>query len=173
IGADELSRCKKGVRILNVARGGIIDETALHAALLSGHVAGAALDVFEREPPSGSPLLSLDTVILTPHLGASTQEAQEKVAVRIAEQIAAYLKDNLVTNAVNMEGIDPRLLPALQPYRDLCERLGKLLSSLARGPVGEVALEYSGSVQDYPMRPLTAWSASMSSTWTPFPRGTC
>jgi len=156
IGADELSRCKKGVRILNVARGGIIDETALHGALVSGHVAGAALDVFENEPPAGSPLLSLDTVILTPHLGASTQEAQEKVAVRIAEQIAAYLKDNLVINAVNVEGIDPRLLPILQPYRDLCERLGKLLSSLARGPVSEVNVEYSGSVQEYPMRPLTA-----------------
>ncbi len=156
IGREELSRCRKGLRILNVARGGIIDEAALCEALRDGHVAGAALDVFENEPPTGSALLSFDSVILTPHLGASTQEAQEKVAVRIAEQIAAYLKDNLVTNAVNMEGIDPRLLPALQPYRDLCERLGKLLSSLARGPVGEVALEYSGSVQDYPMRPLTA-----------------
>jgi D-3-phosphoglycerate dehydrogenase len=156
IGAAELKRCRKGVRILNVARGGIIDEAALHEALLSGHVAGAALDVFENEPPAGSPLLSLDTVVLTPHLGASTQEAQEKVAVRIAEQIAAFLKDNLVINAVNMEGIDPRILPALQPYRDLCERLGTLLSSLARGPVSEVILEYSGSVQEYPMRPLTA-----------------
>jgi D-3-phosphoglycerate dehydrogenase len=156
IGPNELRRCRKGVRILNVARGGIIDETALYEALLSGQVAGAALDVFENEPPAGSPLLTLDTVIMTPHLGASTQEAQEKVAVRIAEQIAAYLKDNLVTNAVNMDGIDPRLLPVLQPYRDLCERLGKLLSSLARGPVSEVMLEYSGSVQEYPMRPLTA-----------------
>ncbi len=156
IGRDQLARCRKGLRILNVARGGIIDETALCEALRDGRVAGAALDVFENEPPTGSPLLSFDSVILTPHLGASTQEAQEKVAVRIAEQIAAYLKDNIVINAVNMEGIDPRLLPALQPYRDLCERLGKLLSSLARGPVSEVALEYSGSVQDYPMRPLTA-----------------
>ena len=156
IGAEELKRCRRGVRILNVARGGIIDEKALHDALISGQVAGAALDVFEKEPPAGSPLLSLDAVIATPHLGASTQEAQEKVAVRIAEQIAAYLKDNLVTNAVNMDGIDPRLLPVLQPYRDLCERLGKLLSALARGPVSEVTLEYSGSVQEYPMRPLTA-----------------
>ncbi len=156
VGRDQLLRCRKGVRVLNVARGGIIDETALCEALKSGHVAGAALDVFEHEPPVGSPLLALDSVILTPHLGASTQEAQEKVAVRIAEQIAAYLKDNLVINAVNVEGIDPRLFPALAPYRDLCERLGKLLSSLARGPVTEVALEYSGSVQEYPMRPLTA-----------------
>jgi D-3-phosphoglycerate dehydrogenase / 2-oxoglutarate reductase len=156
IGRDELARCRRGVRILNVARGGIIEEAALCDALRSGHVAGAALDVFEKEPPVGSPLLSLDSVILTPHLGASTQEAQEKVAVRIAEQIAAYLKDNLVANAVNMEGIEPHLLPVLQPYRDLCERLGRLLSSLARGPVSEIALEYSGSVQEYPMRPLTA-----------------
>jgi D-3-phosphoglycerate dehydrogenase / 2-oxoglutarate reductase len=156
IGRDQLASCRKGVRILNVARGGVIDEAALCEALREGRVAGAALDVFEHEPPTGSPLLTFDSVILTPHLGASTQEAQEKVAVRIAEQIAAYLKDNLVVNAVNMEGIDPRLLPILQPYRDLCERLGKLLSSLARGPVNEVSLEYSGSVQDYPMRPLTA-----------------
>jgi D-3-phosphoglycerate dehydrogenase len=156
IGRDELQRCTRGVRILNVARGGIIDEAALVEALQSGQVAGAALDVFETEPPAGSPLLALDSVILTPHLGASTQEAQEKVAVRIAEQIAAYLKDGLVTNAVNVEGIDPKLLPALLPYRDLCERLGRLLSSLARGPVSEVILEYSGIVQEYPMRPLTS-----------------
>jgi len=156
IGRDQLARCRKGVRILNVARGGIIDEEALCDALRDGRVAGAALDVYEQEPPKGSPLLSFDSVVLTPHLGASTQEAQEKVAVRIAEQIAAYLKDNLVVNAVNVEGIDPRLLPALQPYRDLCERLGRLLSSLAHGPVADVSLEYSGSVQDFPMRALTA-----------------
>ena len=156
VGREELKRCKRGVRILNVARGGIIDETALYEALQSGQVAGAALDVFEDEPPAGSPLLAIDSVILTPHLGASTQEAQEKVAVRIAEQIAAYLKDGLVLNAVNTEGIDPRLLPALQPYRDLCERLGRLLSSLAHGPASEVTLEYSGTVQEFPMRPLSA-----------------
>jgi len=156
IGRAELARCKRGVRILNVARGGIIDESALVEALQTGLVAGAALDVFEQEPPSGSPLLAIDSVILTPHLGASTQEAQEKVAVRIAEQIAAYLKDGLILNAVNTEGIDPRLLPALQPYRDLCERLGRLLSSLARGPVSDVTLEYSGAVQEFPMRPLSA-----------------
>ncbi|MEK7799336.1 MAG: phosphoglycerate dehydrogenase, partial [Acidobacteriota bacterium] len=146
IGRQELQRCRRGVRILNVARGGIVDEAALVEGLQSGQVAGAALDVFETEPPAGSPLLALDSVILTPHLGASTQEAQEKVAVRIAEQIAAYLKDGLVTNAVNMEGVDPKLLPALAPYRDLCERLGRLLSSLARGPVSEVVVEYSGAV---------------------------
>ncbi|MBI4168781.1 MAG: phosphoglycerate dehydrogenase [Acidobacteria bacterium] len=156
IGRDELLRCRQGVRIINVARGGIVDEAALAEALASGRVAGAALDVFENEPPAGSPLLSLDSVILTPHLGASTQEAQEKVAARIAEQIAGYLKDGLVVNAVNTEGIDPRVLPMIQPYRDLCERLGRLLSSLSRGPVGEVSLEYSGTVVEYPTRPLTA-----------------
>src|SRR6266571_3402492 len=156
IGREELRRCRRGVRILNVARGGVLDEAALFEALQSGQAAGAALDVFEVEPPAGSPLLAIETVILTPHLGASTQEAQEKVAVRIAEQIAAYLKDGLVINAVNTEGIDPRLLPALQPYRDLCERLGRLLSSLARGPVSEIALVYSGAVQEFPMRPLSA-----------------
>src|SRR2546428_14103793 len=115
-------------------------EPARRGALVSGQVAGAALDVLENEPPAGSPLLSLDSVILTPHLGASTQEAQEKVAVRIAEQIAAYLKDELALNAVNTEGIDPRLLPALQPYRDLCERLRPRLSSPAHGPAAEGTL---------------------------------
>jgi D-3-phosphoglycerate dehydrogenase len=156
IGREQLQRCRPGVRLINVARGGVIDEAALVEALQSGRVAGAALDVFENEPPTGSPLLSLDSVVLTPHLGASTQEAQEKVAARIAEQIAGYLKDGLVVNAVNMDGIDPRMLPAIQPYRDLCERLGRLLSALARGPVSDISVEYSGTVLEYPMRPLTA-----------------
>jgi D-3-phosphoglycerate dehydrogenase / 2-oxoglutarate reductase len=156
IGREEIGRCRKGVRIVNVARGGIVDETALVDGLRAGHVAGAALDVFEKEPPGDSPLLTFENVVLTPHLGASTQEAQEKVAARIAEQIAGYLKDGLIANAVNMEGVDPKILPALQPYRDLCERLGRLLSALARGSVGEIAVEYSGSVLQHPTRPLTA-----------------
>jgi D-3-phosphoglycerate dehydrogenase len=156
IGRDELRRCRPGVRILNVARGGIVDEQALAEAIGEGRVAGAALDVFESEPPVGSPLLAFDTVILTPHLGASTQEAQEKVAARIAEQIALYLRDGLVTNAVNVEGVDPNILPAIAPYRDLCERLGRLLSALRGGAVAELAIEYSGSVLEYPTRPLTA-----------------
>lgn len=156
LGREELGRCRKGVRVVNVARGGVIDEAALVEAIRSGQVAGAALDVFESEPPTGSPLLGLDEVVLTPHLGASTEEAQEKVAARIAEQIAAYLRDGIVMNAVNVEGVDPRLAPALQPYRDLCERLGRLLSALGQGPYTEAVLEYSGSVNELPIRPLTA-----------------
>jgi D-3-phosphoglycerate dehydrogenase / 2-oxoglutarate reductase len=156
IGGPQLARSREGVRIVNVARGGIIDEVALVEALRSGRVAGAALDVFESEPPTGSPLLSMESVILTPHLGASTQEAQEKVAARIAEQIAAYLKDGVVVNAVNMEGIDPRILPVMQPYRDLCERIGRLLSALGRGPFADISLEYSGTVLEYPTRFLTS-----------------
>jgi D-3-phosphoglycerate dehydrogenase len=156
IGAEQIRRCRRGVRIVNVARGGVIDEAALIQALQSGHVAGAALDVFEQEPPTGSPLLGLDSVVLTPHLGASTEEAQEKVAARIAEQIAAYLRDGTVTNAVNAEGVDPRSASALVPYRDLCERLGRLLSALGRGPFEEVVIEYSGAVTEFPARPLTA-----------------
>jgi D-3-phosphoglycerate dehydrogenase len=156
IGEAQLARCRKGVRIINVARGGVLDEAALLKGLESGRVAGAALDVFEHEPPTGSPLLALDNVVLTPHLGASTQEAQEKVAVRIAEQIAAYLKDGTVTNAVNAEGVDARVAPALAPYRDLCERLGRLLSALGRGPFEEITLESSGAVNEFPMRALTA-----------------
>jgi D-3-phosphoglycerate dehydrogenase len=156
IGREQLRRCRRGVRIVNAARGGVIDEAALGDALREGQVAGAALDVFEEEPPAGSPLLALDSVILTPHLGASTREAQEKVAARIAEQVAAYLKDGLVLNAVNTEGIDPRLLPVIRPYRDLCERLGRLLSALSRQPAAEILLEYSGAVLECPTRFLTA-----------------
>ncbi|HZN02318.1 MAG TPA: phosphoglycerate dehydrogenase [Candidatus Polarisedimenticolia bacterium] len=156
LNAERIARCRKGVRIVNVARGGVIDEAALVAALQSGQVAGAALDVFEHEPPTGSPLLGLDSVVLTPHLGASTQEAQEKVAARSAEQVAAYLKDGTVTNAVNAEGVDARTAPALAPYRDLCERLGRLLSALARGPYTELVLESSGAVNEFPLRALTA-----------------
>jgi D-3-phosphoglycerate dehydrogenase len=156
IGRDQIARCRDGVRIINVARGGVLDEAAIVDGLKSGRIGGVALDVFEQEPPAGSPLLGMENVVLTPHLGASTQEAQEKVAARIAEQIAAYLKDGMVLNAVNMEGVDPRILPILQPYRDLCERLGRLLAALTRDPVTEVAIEYAGAVLDHPTRPLTA-----------------
>ena len=148
LGREALERCRPGVRIINVARGGIIDESALVEALLSGHVAGAALDVFESEPPAGSSLLGLDSVVLTPHLGASTQEAQEKVAARIAEQIAGYLKDGLVVNAVNLEGIDPKILSHAPAFA--------AEMALGHGPVAELAMEYSGTVLEYPTRPLTA-----------------
>jgi D-3-phosphoglycerate dehydrogenase / 2-oxoglutarate reductase len=156
LGRDQIARCRRGVRVVNVARGGVVDEAALVEAIGSGHVAGAALDVFENEPPVGSPLIGLDAVVLTPHLGASTEEAQEKVASRIAEQIAAYLRDGTVTHAVNAEGIDRRLAPVLVPWRDLCERLGRLLSALGSGPFAEVVLEYSGSVNELPTRQMTA-----------------
>jgi len=98
----------------------------------------------------------MDSVVLTPHLGASTREAQEKVAARIAEQIATYLRDGTIIGAVNAESVDPRVVPAMLPYRDLCERLGRLLSALGRGPYAEVVLEFSGAVNEYPTRPLTA-----------------
>jgi D-3-phosphoglycerate dehydrogenase len=156
IGEAAIAKMKKTAVVMNVGRGPVIDEAALIPALQAGRIRGAALDVFEHEPPTGSPLLALDNVVLTPHLGASTQEAQEKVAVRIAEQIAAYLKDGTVTNAVNAEGVDARVAPALAPYRDLCERLGRLLSALGRGPFEEITLESSGAVNEFPMRALTA-----------------
>jgi D-3-phosphoglycerate dehydrogenase len=156
IGREQLLRCRRGVRIINVARGGVVDEEALIEGLRSGQVAGAALDVFEHEPPAGSPLLEMDSVVLTPHLGGSTREAQEKVAARIAELIAGYLRDGTVTNAVNVEGVDPRLLPAMLPYRDLCGRLGRFLSALGPGSYTEVVLEYAGMVNEYPTRPLTS-----------------
>ena len=116
IGAAELARMKDGVRLVNCARGGIIDEAALAAAVQSGKVAGAALDVFEHEPPWGSPVLDTEAIVVTPHLGASTEEAQTAVAVAIAQQVADLLVRGVVRNAVNAPSVDPELLKELAPY---------------------------------------------------------
>jgi D-3-phosphoglycerate dehydrogenase len=143
---DALWRMKPGVYIINCARGGIIDEAALYAALTKGQVAGAALDVFEQEPPGDNPLLKLDQVIYTPHLGASTAEAQEKVARDIARQVADFLKRGVVINAVNMPNISQEEFLKILPYTSLLERMGKLLSQLAKGRLEELLIHYSGQV---------------------------
>ncbi len=133
--------------IINCARGGIINEKALYKALTSGQIAGAALDVFEQEPPSpDNPLLHLEQVICTPHLGASTREAQEKVARDIAQQVADFLKRGEVVNAVNMPNISQEEFLRDLPYISLIERMGKLLSQLAEGRFEEFVLHYSGHV---------------------------
>jgi len=157
VGGPELAHCKPGLRLINCARGGILDEKALAEAIRVGRVAGAALDVFEKEPPDPhNPLLGLDTVVATPHLGASTLEAQEKVAVRIAEQIVAYLQRGSVAGAVNVDPIDPEVLRVIGPWIDLAERLGRFQARMARSAADEVTVELSGTILEHPVQPIVA-----------------
>ncbi len=155
IGARELARMKEGVRLVHCARGGVVDEAALAAAIQAGKVAGAAVDVFEREPPWGSPLLDLDAVVVTPHLGASTEEAQRAVALAIARQVADFLLRGVVRHAVNAPSVDPELLKELGPYLTLLGQLGAFLGQVAVGRMAEVTLRYAGEVAGLPTQPLT------------------
>jgi D-3-phosphoglycerate dehydrogenase len=151
-----LGLCRKGVRIINCARGGLVAEDALHDALLSGHVAGAALDVFEVEPATTHKLFSLDTVVCTPHLGASTGEAQENVALQVAEQMSDYLLSGAVSNALNMPSISADEAPRLRPFIALAERLGSFAGQLTEEPVTGIILEYAGEVGEMNTRALTS-----------------
>ncbi len=155
LGAAAFAKMKNGVRLVNCARGGIIDEAALATAIQTGRVAGAALDVFEQEPPWGSPLLEQESVIVTPHLGASTEEAQAAVAVAIAQQVADLLVRGIVRNAVNAPSVDPELLKELAPYLTLCGKLGSFLGQLSEGRMAEVRLHYAGEVASLAVEPLT------------------
>jgi D-3-phosphoglycerate dehydrogenase len=147
---------KKGVRLINCARGGIVNEPDLAEAVKAKQVAGAALDVFEKEPPpADNPLLQLEEVILTPHLGASTREAQESVAIAIAEQIADYLTRGTVRNAVNVPSIPSDLLAALGPYIALGEKLGSFQGQILKGGPTEITVEYTGDVVEYDTSPIT------------------
>jgi D-3-phosphoglycerate dehydrogenase len=148
LNASAFAKMKKGVYIINCARGGIIDEVALHEAIISGKVAGAALDVFEKEPPGKSPLLELDQVICTPHLGASTTQAQVKVSVAIAEQVVEYLLQGTARHAVNLPSVSAEILALLNPYLLLAEKMGKFQAQITPGSIQEVHLTYSGSVVD-------------------------
>ncbi len=146
---ERLAKCKKGVRIINCARGGLIEETALKEALESGHVAGAALDVFETEPPAADhPLLGLKNVVLTPHLGASTAEAQENVGIEIAEQVKAALVDGVVTNAVNMPSVDAKTMSQIQPYMTFAESLGRMVAQLAPKQPEVLRVNYHGKLAE-------------------------
>jgi D-3-phosphoglycerate dehydrogenase len=145
---------RDGVMIINCARGGIVDEADLKEALVSGKVAGAALDVFEVEPPGASPLFELERVICTPHLGASTVEAQTNVAVQVAEQIIAYLKYSTIINAVNVPAVSGELLEKIGPLLTLGDRMGCLLAQLSNGPVTEVVVEYAGDFQSFDLSPV-------------------
>lgn len=155
MGKRELTLIKDGARVINCARGGIIDEDALYQALKSGKVKGAALDVFEKGKPFGSPLLELDSVIVTPHLGASTQEAQIRVAVEIATQIVDALKKGEVKNAVNIPTFPPLLEKKLRGYLSLAEKMGSLGAQLIKGHLREVEITYRGDLSDYEVKPLT------------------
>jgi len=147
LGPPEFAKMKEGVRIINCARGGLISEEALVKAVLEGKVAGAALDVFETEPlPPDHPLLGLDQVILTPHLAASTEEAQAGVALAIAQQVADVLVRGLVRNAVNVPSVDAETLKELRPYLTLAEKMGSFLAQLAEGRMKQVRLEYAGEI---------------------------
>jgi D-3-phosphoglycerate dehydrogenase / 2-oxoglutarate reductase len=154
IGADALAQMKDGVRLVNAARGELVDEEALLEALRSGKVGGAALDVFSAEPYSG-PLLELDNVVATPHLAASTEEAQDRAGVIIAEQVAAALEGGLVTNAVNIPVIGAEDLEVLGSYIPLAAKLGRLAMELAAGRVEEFRLAYFGALAQYDTRLLT------------------
>jgi D-3-phosphoglycerate dehydrogenase len=155
INAKTISKMKKGVRIINCARGGIIHEPDLYEAVKSGKVAGAALDVFEKEPPENNPLLTLENMICTPHLGASTEEAQENVAVAVAEQVADYLVHGIIRNAVNFPSIPSDQLPRLQPYINLAEKLGGFSSQIFEGGVTEITVEYRGDASEINTAPVT------------------
>lgn len=156
LNAETLAKTKKGVRIVNCARGGLIDEAALKDALESGHVAGAALDVFESEPAKDNPLFGVPNVICTPHLGASTSEAQENVALQVAEQLSAYLMSGEITNALNFPSISAEEAPRLTPFVKLAEMLGSFAGQLTETAITGIRIEYEGDVADLNTRPMTA-----------------
>lgn len=158
IGKPQFEVMKRGMRIINCARGGIIDELALVEALDEGIVAGAAFDVFENEPPSPDhPFLKHPKIIVTPHLGASTLEAQENVAIDVSEQVINILRNEPFKNAVNMPAIPPELLNKLQPYFKLCEHLGKSLAQMTDGAVREITIECTGELADLDTSPLGSY----------------
>jgi D-3-phosphoglycerate dehydrogenase len=156
IDAQAMAKMKKGVRIINCARGGLVVEADLKAALESGHVAGAALDVFEQEPAKANPLFGMENVVCTPHLGASTNEAQENVALQIADQISDYLLNGAVSNALNMASVSAEDAPRLRPYMKLAEELGSFAGQLVSSGLKAVTVEYAGHVAGLNTRPLTA-----------------
>ena len=152
---ENLGKTKKGVRIINCARGGLIDEAALKDLMDAGHIAGAALDVFETEPAKESPLFGTPNFICTPHLGASTTEAQVNVALQVAEQMAEFLTTGGVTNALNMPSLSAEEAPKLKPYIALAERLGSLVGQLAHDNLTKIAIEVEGAAAQLNQKPIT------------------
>ena len=146
LSAENLAKTKKGVRIINCARGGLLDEAALAEALKSGHVAGAALDVFEVEPASESPLFNLPNVVCTPHLGAATTEAQENVALQVAEQMSDYLLTGAVQNALNMPNVTAEEAAVMGPWIKLASHLGAFIGQMTEEPIKAINILYDGTV---------------------------
>ncbi len=154
---ERLEKTKQGVRIVNCARGGLVDEVALKDLLDSGHIAGAALDVFAVEPPPADhPLFGTPNFICTPHLGASTSEAQVNVALQVAEQIADYLVNGGITNALNVPSLSAEEAPKLKPYMGLAEKLGSLVGQLAHGNLTQISIERSGAAAELNGKPIEA-----------------
>lgn len=165
---ENIAKLRKGVRIINCARGGLVDEAALYDALKSGHVAGAALDVFETEPATESPLFALENVICTPHLGAATAEAQENVALQIADQMADFLLSGAVSNAINMPSVTAEEAPRLKPYMELARLLGAMAGQLTAAggdAIRAIRVEYEGHAAELNHKPLTA--AALAGVLTP------
>ncbi|MCR9136268.1 MAG: phosphoglycerate dehydrogenase [Alphaproteobacteria bacterium] len=156
INAETIAKMKDGVRIINCARGGLVSEADLAAAITSGKVAGAAFDVFEEEPATNSPLFGLPNVVCTPHLGASTSEAQENVALQVAEQMSDYLLKGAVTNAINMPSISAEEAPRLKPFVKLAEVLGAFVGQVTESAISEVEILYDGSTASMNTNALTS-----------------
>lgn len=156
ISAETIARMKDGVRIVNCARGGLINEADLRQAILSGKVAGAALDVFQTEPARDNPLFGLEQVVCTPHLGASTAEAQENQAVQVAEQMSDFLLSGIVANGLNMPAVSSEDAPKLKPYMKLVSQLGSFAGQLTEHAIKAVQIEYEGHVASLNTKPLTA-----------------
>ena len=156
LSADNLAKTKKGVIIVNCARGGLIDEAALKEALESGHVGAAALDVFAEEPAKDNPLFNAPNFIATPHLGAATNEAQENVALQVAEQMSDYLLTGAVTNALNMPSVTAEEAPRLTPFTQLAEKLGSFAGQISEFGFEEIVIEYEGDVSELNRKPITA-----------------
>ncbi len=155
LGREQFKKMKPSVRILNCARGGIIRQDELREALQQGVIAGAALDVYDSEPPNDPELLKLSNVVLTPHLGASTEEAQSNVGILIAEQVRDALKGGMIRNAVNIPSVSPELLNDIAPYLELADRLGSFQAQLLEGQLKKIVVKYAGEVCDYPTDLMT------------------
>ena len=155
VNAASFAKMKKGVFLIHCARGGIVNEKALYDALISGKVAGAAIDVFEEEPTRNMDLIGLENVICTPHLGASTDEAQTNVAIAIAHQIAAYFATGEIKGAVNFPSVSADVMAAIRPYLDLAEKLGAFQAQLLTGAIQDVTIEYSGEILNHNVAPIT------------------
>ena len=155
IGEKAFKKMKKGVRIINCARGGIVDEKALQQAIDSGRVAGAALDVYEKEPPQAGGIVSLDKVVTTPHLGASTEEAQVNVAIDIANAVKDAVLQRGIRNAVNVPSIEPELFKILEPYLNLAEKIGNMHAQLVEGYINKVSIKYVGDIVKFNLNHMT------------------